>query len=73
MRRRRCCSFWTSAGARSSATGDHPPAHEDAFDLPEGAELLFAGDTVANQAFRYGTDAYGVQFHFEVTAQIIAR
>lgn len=47
--------------------------HEDAFDLPEGAELLFAGDTLANQGFRYGNNAYGVQFHFEVTAQIIAR
>ncbi|MGH2786405.1 MAG: type 1 glutamine amidotransferase [Actinomycetota bacterium] len=41
--------------------------HEDACALPEGADLLFTGDEVAVQAFRYGSSAYGVQFHFEVT------
>jgi GMP synthase-like glutamine amidotransferase len=40
--------------------------HEDTFDLPQGAELLAAGDEVTNQAFRYGDRAWGVQFHFEV-------
>jgi GMP synthase (glutamine-hydrolysing) len=46
--------------------------HEDAFELPEGAELLFRGDAVPNQAFRYGRSAYGIQFHLEVTEEIIS-
>lgn len=41
--------------------------HEDVCELPEGAELLFRGDTVTVQAFKVGDHAYGVQFHFEVT------
>lgn len=43
--------------------------HEDTFDLPKGAELLAAGDTVTNQAFRHGDRAWGVQFHFEVNQE----
>jgi GMP synthase (glutamine-hydrolysing) len=40
--------------------------HEDTFDLPEGATLLATGDEVRTQAFRYGENAWGTQFHFEV-------
>ena len=40
--------------------------HEDTFDLPDGANLLVAGDDVPHQAFRLGRNAWGVQFHFEV-------
>jgi GMP synthase (glutamine-hydrolysing) len=43
--------------------------HEDTFDLPDGAELLVAGDDVQVQAFRMGRNAWGVQFHFEVDAE----
>lgn len=43
--------------------------HEDTFELPEGAELLATGGDVANQAFRYGERAWGVQFHFEVNRE----
>ena len=46
--------------------------HEDACDLPDGAELLFTGDEVPVQAFRMGETAYGIQFHFEVTGKEIA-
>lgn len=46
--------------------------HEDACDLPDGAELLFTGDEVSVQAFRMGEIAYGIQFHFEVTGKEIA-
>jgi GMP synthase (glutamine-hydrolysing) len=46
--------------------------HEDACELPEGAELLFTGDKVPVQAFRAGESAYGIQFHFEVTTEEIA-
>lgn len=45
--------------------------HEDACALPEGAELLFTGDEIEVQAFRWGARAYGVQFHFEVTVREI--
>jgi GMP synthase-like glutamine amidotransferase len=40
--------------------------HEDTFDLPAGADLLASGDDVPMQAFRLGTRAWGVQFHFEL-------
>jgi GMP synthase (glutamine-hydrolysing) len=46
--------------------------HEDACELPAGAELLMEGEDVPVQAFRVGETAYGVQFHFEVTPEIIA-
>ncbi|MEX0922849.1 MAG: type 1 glutamine amidotransferase [Rhodovibrionaceae bacterium] len=45
--------------------------HQDTYDLPEGAELLMTGETVANQAFRLGARTYGFQCHFEVTADIV--
>lgn len=45
--------------------------HEDAFELPPSAELLFAGEDWPAQAFRSGR-AYGVQFHFEPTESLIA-
>jgi GMP synthase-like glutamine amidotransferase len=40
--------------------------HGDTFDLPPGATLLATSPQYVNQAFRYGTRAYGVQFHVEV-------
>ena len=45
--------------------------HGETFDLPEGATLLAAGRDVKNQAFRVGSGV-GVQFHPEVTMQIIS-
>jgi GMP synthase-like glutamine amidotransferase len=45
--------------------------HEDECELAAGAELLFEGAEVQVQAFRAGTNAYGVQFHFEVTPEIV--
>ena len=42
--------------------------HMDTYDLPDGAELLATGDHVANQAFRFGRSAWGVQFHVEIDA-----
>lgn len=46
--------------------------HEDAFELPDGARLLYSSFAVPYQAFRYGDRVYATQFHFEVTSQIIA-
>ena len=41
--------------------------HGDTFDLPEGAARLAGSPAYPNQAFRFGTAAYGVQFHLEVS------
>lgn len=41
--------------------------HGDTFELPEGATLLATSPAYANQAFRFGDRAYGIQFHLEVT------
>jgi GMP synthase (glutamine-hydrolysing) len=40
--------------------------HGDTFDLPGGAVRLIGSPAYANQAFRWGRKAYGVQFHIEV-------
>jgi len=44
--------------------------HKEGFDLPTGAELLAAGEVYSNQAFRYGGNAFALQFHPEVTEAI---
>ncbi|SLN12463.1 glutamine amidotransferase-related protein [Oceanibacterium hippocampi] len=41
--------------------------HVEGFGVPDSAELLATGDIFRNQAFRYGRNAYGLQFHPEVT------
>jgi len=45
--------------------------HGDTFDLPRGAVQLARSALCENQAFRFGEAAYGLQFHMEVTAEII--
>jgi GMP synthase (glutamine-hydrolysing) len=47
--------------------------HREGFALPAGAELLATGDGFANQAYRYGATAYGLQFHPEVTPSMLRR
>lgn len=46
--------------------------HGDTFDLPRGAVQLARGQDCENQAFRYGDSAYALQFHLEVTPEIVA-
>jgi GMP synthase (glutamine-hydrolysing) len=41
--------------------------HREGFTLPRGATLLATGETFENQAYRFGPNAYGIQFHPEVT------
>jgi GMP synthase-like glutamine amidotransferase len=45
--------------------------HHDSFDIPSGAVLLASSTVCPNQAFRAGSCAWGLQFHPEVTEQII--
>ena len=42
--------------------------HGDTFTLPEGAVLLASSQMYAQQAFRFGSRAYGLQFHVEPDA-----
>jgi GMP synthase-like glutamine amidotransferase len=39
--------------------------HGDTFDLPAGAVLLASSKQYLHQAFRFGSRAYGLQFHVE--------
>jgi GMP synthase (glutamine-hydrolysing) len=45
--------------------------HEDTFELPLKAQLLVTSPNCKYQAFRIGPNAYGVQFHIEVTEEMI--
>lgn len=47
--------------------------HREGFSLPKGAELLATSNEYPNQAMRYGKNAYGVQFHSELTFQMLYR
>lgn len=46
--------------------------HGDTYDIPNGALRLAGSDMYEAQAFRYGDKAYGLQFHMEVTAGMVA-
>ena len=42
--------------------------HEEMFDIPAGAQLLFSSDLVQNQGFLLNGNVIGLQFHFEPEA-----
>ena len=46
--------------------------HGETFDLPEGGTLLASSPVCRNQAFRVAAATYGIQFHLEVTPEMIA-
>jgi GMP synthase-like glutamine amidotransferase len=46
--------------------------HGEVFDIPAGAKRLAWSAYSENQAFSYGGFAYGLQFHVEVTPEMIA-
>ncbi len=64
-----CQSDPLFAGAPSPATVFQ--WHGDTFDLPDGAVLLATGSQCRHQAYRYGSNAWGLQFHVEVTPMLI--
>lgn len=45
--------------------------HGDTFDVPAASANLAGSDLFPNQLIRVGRNAYGVQFHLEVTAAMI--
>jgi len=45
--------------------------HEDTFEIPRSAKLIATSSSVPHQAFRYANNAYGLQFHLEVTEEMI--
>ncbi|MEX3011764.1 glutamine amidotransferase [Hoeflea sp. TYP-13] len=47
--------------------------HREGFSLPDGAALLATADDYTNQAFRYGQNAWGIQFHAELTQVMMQR
>lgn len=47
--------------------------HSEGFELPQGAVKLAEGEIFTNQAFRYGENAYGLQFHPEITRNMLER
>ncbi len=60
-------ALWS--GIRSPFTGFH--WHGDFFKLPTGAVSLASSALTPCQAFRFDRNAYGFQFHLEVTETII--
>ncbi|WP_332700368.1 glutamine amidotransferase [Bosea sp. (in: a-proteobacteria)] len=47
--------------------------HREGFDCPNGAECLATGGDFPVQAIRAGDNAYGIQFHPEVTPAMMCR
>jgi GMP synthase (glutamine-hydrolysing) len=47
--------------------------HREGFDLPDKAVMLAEGDSFPVQAFRYGSSAFALQFHMDVTHATMCR
>lgn len=68
----------TAAGLRDPMLGHLAPVetvfhwHGDTFDLPPGAECLASSQRTRHQAYKVGPSIYGLQFHLEVTPEMIA-
>lgn len=69
---------WTEAAARDplhqglSSSETVFQWHGETFDLPPGAELLATSRACRHQAYRVGSNIYGLQYHLEVTPHIVA-
>ncbi|MCH8029634.1 MAG: gamma-glutamyl-gamma-aminobutyrate hydrolase family protein [Candidatus Dadabacteria bacterium] len=47
--------------------------HGDTFEIPPGGTLLAESELCKNQAYRVGDNVYGLQFHVEITRDMIGR
>ena len=68
-----------------SITPDHPITahfenhfqvfhwHGDTFELPKQSTLLYSSEVTKNQAFLYNGKILGIQFHFEVTSELLTQ
>ncbi|MDD5084477.1 MAG: type 1 glutamine amidotransferase [Candidatus Omnitrophica bacterium] len=45
--------------------------HQDTFDIPDKGQLIAFSASCRNQAFSFGENAYGLQFHIEVDDSMI--
>jgi GMP synthase (glutamine-hydrolysing) len=69
--------FRTESGRNDPVFSTVPPKfsvfqwHADGFELPSGAVLLADSLAYPNQAFRWGAHAYGIQFHLEISAEMV--
>ncbi len=69
----------TDAGADSVFLRDFPKTftafhwHGDTFEIPPGATHLATSKACANQAFEYGNNVIGLQFHFEYSQESIEK
>jgi len=67
----------TVVGTEDSLLGDLAPEfrvyqwHYESFDIPESGVRLLQSGACANQAWRIGRHAYGVQFHPEVDERLL--
>jgi len=67
----------TNTGSMDPFFSQLPPTfsvfewHEDTFEIPKAGKLIATSGLVPHQAFRYGENAYGLQFHIEVTKEMI--
>lgn len=62
---------WAPVYLKSKAISNIPATltalhwHQQMFEIPDDAELLFSSDLVKNQGFLYRDNVIGLQFHFE--------
>jgi GMP synthase (glutamine-hydrolysing) len=69
--------FFTDSARADPVFGEIPSPstffhwHGETFDLPRGAEWLAWSEKTRHQAYRYSSNVYGVQFHPEVTPEMI--
>jgi GMP synthase (glutamine-hydrolysing) len=67
----------TEEGSKHPLFSDFPRTfsvfqwHGDTFEIPHSGKLLVTASPVPHQAFCYGGNAYGLQFHLEVTGEMI--